>query len=115
MTLAPDISYDDFAKVELRVGKIVRCEDFPEAKKPAFKVWADFGGTIGIKQTSAQITVHYTPENLIGKQIVGCLNLGSKKIAGFTSEFLLTGFPDENGAVVLTMPDKSVAIGGKLF
>ncbi len=84
-------------------------------RKSAFKIWADFGPEIGIKQTSAQITVHYTPENLIGRQIVGCLNLGSRKIGPFTSEFLCTGFPDEQGAVVLISPDKPVPNGAKLF
>ena len=109
------ISYDHFASVDLRVGTIVRVEPFPKARKPAYKVWADFGSEIGLRQTSVQITVHYTPETLIGKQIVGCLNLGDKNIAGFISNFLCTGFPDENGAVVLISPDKAVPNGGKLF
>jgi tRNA-binding protein len=109
-----DIGFDEFLAVELRVGTVVNAEAFPEARKPAIKIWADFG-EFGIKQTSAQLTVHYAPEGLIGKQIVGCLNLGKKKIAGFNSEFLCTGFPDENGAVVLIAPDKPVPNGGKLF
>lgn len=109
------VSYDEFAVVELRVGTVVRAEAFPKARKPAYKVWADFGPDISVKQTSAQITVHYTPEALIGKQIVGVLNLGSKNIGGFTSEFLCTGFPDAAGAVVLTTPDKPVPNGAKLF
>ncbi len=109
------ITYEEFSVVELRVGTVVRAETFPEARKPALKIWADFGPDFGIKQTSAQVTVHYTPESLIGKQVVGCLNLGVKKIAGFASEFLCTGFPDAEGAVVLISPDKPVPNGAKLF
>jgi tRNA-binding protein len=101
--------------VELRVGTITRVEIFPKARKPAYKIWADFGGEFGIRQTSAQITIHYQPEALIGRQILGCLNLGEKNIAGFISNFLCTGFPDENGEVVLISPDKKVPNGGKLF
>jgi tRNA-binding protein len=108
------ISYAQFEAVELRVGSVVRAEAFPEARQPAYKLWVDFGA-LGIKQTSAQITVHYQPEQLVGKQIIGCLNLGNKKIAGFTSEFLCTGFPDAAGAVVLIAPDQPVPNGAKLF
>ncbi len=88
------ITYEEFDRVELRCGSIVKVEEFPRAKKPAFKVWADFGPEIGTLQTSAQITKHYTLETLMGKQIVGCVNLGEKNIAGFLSQFLLVGFPD---------------------
>ena len=109
------ISYDEFEKVDLRSGTIIKVEEFPRAKKPAYKVWADFGPEIGIKQTSAQVTAHYTPESLIGKQIAGCINLGEKNIAGFTSEFLLVGFPDENGAICLITVTPSVPNGKKLF
>ena len=109
------IPYDVFESVELRVGTVIRAEPFPKARKPAYKLWVDFGPDIGLRQTSAQITVHYKPESLIGKQVVGCLNLGEKNIAGFVSNFLCTGFPDENGAVVLISPDKPVPNGGKLF
>lgn len=109
-----EITYDEFSKVDLRVGTIVKAELFPEARKPALKVWVDFGPEIGIKQTSAQITVHYTPENLIGKQVIGCVNLGTKKIAGFNSEFLLTGFSASDESIVLVSPDKTVPNGGKL-
>jgi tRNA-binding protein len=109
------ISYEQFAQVELCSGTIIKVEPFERAKKPAYKVWADFGPVIGIKQTSAQVTVHYTPEQLIGKQIVGCVNLGTKNIAGFNSEFLLVGFPDEQGAVCLVTVLPSVANGQKLF
>lgn len=109
------IPFDQFKAVELRVGTVTKAETFEKARKPAYKIWVDFGPEIGVKQTSAQITVHYTPEQLIGKQVVGCLNLGSKNIGGFTSEFLCTGFPDMAGAVVLIAPDKPVSNGAKLF
>jgi len=109
------ISYDEFEKVDFRSGTIVKAEIFPRTKKPAYKVWVDFGDEIGVKQTSAQITVHYTPESLIGKQVVGCVNLGEKNIAGFTSEFLLVGFPDTNHATCLVTVDPTVPNGKKLF
>ena len=109
------INFEQFEAVELRVGTVVRAEPFPKARKPAYKVWVDFGETIGIKQTSAQITAHYTPESLIGKQVVGCLNLGEKNIGGFISNFLCTGFADENGGIVLISPERKVPNGGKLF
>ena len=110
-----EIAYDQFAAVELRVGTVVKAEAFPKARKPAYKLWVDFGAEFGVRQTSAQITVHYTPEQLVGRQVVGCLNLGTKNIGGFTSEFLCTGFPDSDGAVVLIAPDKPVLNGAKLF
>jgi tRNA-binding protein len=109
------ISYEEFDKVDLRSGTVTKVEPFPRAKKPAYKVWVDFGGEIGVKQTSAQITVHYTPESLVGRQVVGCVNLGEKNIAGFTSEFLLVGFPDNNGAICLITADPVVPNGKKLF
>jgi tRNA-binding protein len=109
------ISYAEFEQVELRSGTIIKAEPFSRAKKPAYKVWVDFGAEIGVKQTSAQITVHYTPESLIGKQVVGCINLGEKNIAGFTSEFLLVGFPDSSGAICLVTVDPAVPNGGKMF
>jgi tRNA-binding protein len=109
------ITWDQFSAVELRAGTVVDAKPFPKARKPALKVWVDFGPDLGVLKTSAQITVHYTPEALIGKRVMGCVNLGRKNIAGFESEFLLTGFPDENGAVVLACPDKNVPNGGKLF
>jgi tRNA-binding protein len=109
------ISYEEFEKVDLRSGTVVKVEEFPRAKKPAYKVWVDFGFDIGIKQTSAQITTHYTPEALIGRQVVGCVNLGTKNIGGFTSEFLLVGFPDENKSVCLITVDPRVTNGEKLF
>lgn len=115
LNIKPIISYDDFEKIDLRSGTIIKTEPFLKAKKPAYKIWADFGSDIGILQTSAQVTVHYAPANLIGKQIVGCVNLGIKNIAGFNSEFLLVGFADEQNAVCLVVVDKPVPNGKKLF
>lgn len=108
------ITYEDFVKVDLRSGMIVKVEEFPRAKKPAYKIWADFGSEIGILQTSAQVTVHYTPESLMGRSIVGCVNLGEKNIAGFLSQFLLVGFADEEGAICLITIDPIVPNGKKL-
>lgn len=108
------ISYEDFEKVDLRSGTIVRVEEFPRAKKPAYKVWADFGADIGVLQTSAQITAHYSPETLVGKRIVGCVNLGEKNIAGFTSQFLLVGFSDQDGNICLITMDPAVPNGRKM-
>lgn len=109
------ISYDEFEKVDFRSGTVVKVEEFPRAKKPAYKVWVDFGPEFGVKQTSAQVTVHYTPESLVGRPVVGCVNLGEKNIAGFTSEFLLVGFPDSNGAICLLTVDPVAPNGKKLF
>ena len=108
------INYDEIEKVDLRSGTIVKVEEFPRAKKPAFKVWVDFGAEIGILQTSAQVTVHYTPETLLGRYIIGCVNLGEKNIAGFTSQFLLVGFSDANGAICLATMNPPVENGQKL-
>jgi tRNA-binding protein len=109
------ISYSDFEKVDLRSGTIIKAEPFSRAKKPAYKIWVDFGSEIGIRQTSAQVTQHYTTESLIGRQVAGCVNLGEKNIAGFTSQFLLVGFPDEAGHVCLITVDPAVPNGKKLF
>lgn len=108
------ITYEDFVAVDLRSGTVVKVEEFPKAKKPAYKVWVDFGPEIGIKQTSAQVTVHYTPESLLGRSVMGCVNLGTKNIAGFVSEFLLVGFSDEQGAIALVTADPKVPNGQKL-
>ncbi|MCX7121368.1 MAG: tRNA-binding protein [Gammaproteobacteria bacterium] len=108
------ISYDDFQKVNLRSGTIIKAEIFPKAKKPAYKIWADFGSDIGVLQTSAQVTHHYTPESLVGKIIVGCVNLGEKNIAGFVSQFLLLGFSDVNGDICLITTDPKVPNGNKM-
>ncbi|KTD48892.1 chaperonin CsaA [Legionella rubrilucens] len=108
------ISYDEFAKVDLRSGTVIRVEPFPRAQKPAYKVWVDFGPQLGVLQTSAQVTVHYTPETLMGRTVIGCVNLGEKNIAGFTSQFLLVGFSDVQGAICLATVDKPVPDGQKL-
>ena len=109
-----EISWSDFEKVELRVGTIVEVDDFPQAKKPAYKLTVDFGD-FGIKQSSAQLTVHYSKQDLVGKQILAVLNFPKKQIANFFSECLTTGVPDELGAVVLLSPDKKVPNGSRLF
>lgn len=108
------ISWDDFEKVDLRVATILDVQDFPKAKKPAYQLKLDFGDEIGILQSSAQITVHYSKEELIGKQVVAVVNFPKKQIANFFSECLVTGFPDENGDIVLTSVDKKLPNGSKL-
>lgn len=108
------ISFEEFNQVDIRSGRIVKVEEFPRAKKPAFKIWADFGSEIGILQTSAQVTIHYTPESLMNRNIAGCINLGEKNIAGFLSQFLLLGFSDENGATCLISPEPNAPNGQKL-
>jgi tRNA-binding protein len=107
------ISWSDFEKVELRVGTIVQVEDFPRARKPAYKVWADFG-ELGVRKSSAQITKLYTKEELIGRQIIGVINFPPKQIADFLSEFLITGFVLDNGEVVFAQPEREVPNGSKL-
>ena len=108
------ISWQDFEKVELRVGTIVEVADFPEARKPAYKVKVDFGPDLGVKQTSAQITTLYSKEELLGRQIVGVVNFPAKQIGPVRSEFLLTGFHREDGAVVIAVPEQPVPNGAKL-
>jgi tRNA-binding protein len=108
------ISWSDFAQVELRVGTIVEVKDFPEARVPAYKVKADFGPQIGVKKSSAQVTALYSREELLGRQIVGVINFPPKQIGPFRSEFLLTGFYREDGAVVLAIPEREVPNGVKL-
>ncbi len=110
----PMITYDEFAKVDLRSGTIVKAEVFTRARKPAFKVWVDFGPELGVLQTSAQVTVHYTTASLIGRSVIGCVNLGEKNIAGFTSQFLLVGFSDSTGAICLATTSPAPDNGQKL-
>ncbi len=109
------ITYEDFEKVDIRIGEIVSIEDFPEARKPAYKLTIDFGPEIGIKKSSVQITKHYTKEELVGKQVIGVVNFPPKQIGPFVSEVLTLGLPDENGDVVLLMPTKKVPLGKKMF
>lgn len=109
------ISYDDFEKVDIRVGTIVGVEPFPEARKPAFKLKIDFGDVIGVKKSSAQITKHYTAEMLMGRQVAAVVNFPPRQIGPFMSEVLTLGFPDAEGGVVLIGPSLAVPKGGKLF
>ena len=109
-----DITYDDFAKVDIRSGTVVKSETFPRAKKPAYKIWVDFGPEIGVLQTSAQVTVNYPPETIVGKQVVGVVNIGKRNIAGFESQFLIVGFEDEKGAICLITVDPKVPNGKRM-
>ena len=110
-----EISFDDFLKVDIRVGTIVRVEAFPEARSPSYKLIVDFGPDIGERKTAAQITEHYTLEDLVGKQVAAVINFPKKQIGKFMSEILVLGFPDNAGAVVLVEPNRKVANGGRLF
>ena len=110
-----EIDFDDFQRVDMRVGTVVDAQPFPEARRPAIKLWVDFGESIGVRKTSAQLTVHYTPEELVGRQVLAVLNFPPKQIGKFMSEILVLGLPDADGAVVLLTIDKPVPNGGKLF
>ncbi|GJL94499.1 MAG: tRNA-binding protein [Hyphococcus sp.] len=109
-----EIPFDDFLKVDIRAGTIVDAQDFPKARNPAWKVWVDFGPEIGIKKSSAQITVHYKREELIGKQVAAVVNFPPRQIADFMSEVLVLGFSDEEGAIVLLQPERAVPNGGRM-
>ena len=109
------ITYDDFQKVDIRVGRITRAEPYPEARKPAVKLWVDFGGDLGEKRSSAQITRHYAPEALIGRQVLAVVNFPPRQIGKVLSEVLVLGLPDAEGEVVLIGPDSVVPLGGRLF
>jgi tRNA-binding protein len=109
------IAWADFERVEIRVGTVQRAEPFPEARKPAMKLWVDFGAPHGVKKTSAKVTVHYTPEALLGRQVLGVLNFPPRQVGKFMSEFLVLGLPDADGAVVLLRPDLQVPDGGRMF
>ena len=113
--MADKITFDDFAKVDIRAGRVVRAEPFPEARKPALKLWIDFGPELGEKKTSAQITDNYTPEALIGRLVVGVVNFPPKQIGPLMSECLITGFHDADGAVRLCVPDGDIAPGTRLL
>lgn len=110
-----EISFDDFLKVDIRVGRIVKAEPFPEARKPAIKLSIDFGGEIGVRKSSAQITAHYKVDELVGKQVLAVVNFPPRQIGPVRSEVLVLGLPDENGAVVLISPDKDVPEGGQML
>lgn len=110
-----DLSFEDFLKVDIRVGEIIRAEPYPEARKPAFKMWIDFGPEIGERKTSAQITTHYDIDTLPGRKVMGVVNFPPKQIGKFMSECLVLGVPDADGEVVLLKPDKDVPIGGRMY
>jgi tRNA-binding protein len=112
---AAPISYDDFIKVDIRVGTIVDAEPYPEARKPSLKLRIDFGPAIGVKRSAAQITVHYKPAELVGRQVAAVVNFPPRQIGKFMSEVLALGFPDSDGAVVLVAPTLAVPNGGRLF
>lgn len=110
-----EITFDDFLKVDVRCGVVVRAEPYPEARKPAIKLWVDFGADIGEKKSSAQITKHYSPETVIGQKVMAVVNFPPRQIGKFMSEVLVLGVPDDEGEVVLITPDKDVPIGGRLY
>jgi len=112
--VADPISFDDFLKVDIRVGKVLRAEPYPEARKPAIKMWIDFGSELGEKKTSAQVTAHYSPETLVGKQVLAVVNFPPRQIGRFMSEVLVLGLSDSDGGIVLLSPDQEVPIGGRM-
>ena len=109
-----EITFDDFLKVDIRVGTVTRAEPYPEARKPAIKLWVDFGDEIGERKSSAQITKHYDPESLIGKQVMAVVNFPPRQIGKFMSEILVLGLPDAEGEIVLIGPDHPVPSGGRM-
>jgi tRNA-binding protein len=111
----PEISWEDFEKVDVRVGTVLEAEPFPEARKPSIKLMVDFGPEVGTRKTSAQLTAHYEPGGLVGRQVVAVVNFPPKRIAGFKSETLVLGVPDGSGEVVLLSPDHEVPPGGRMF
>ena len=112
--MANEISFDDFLAVDIRVGTIVDVQEFPKARNPAWKLWIDFGETIGIKKSSAQITIHYTREDLIGRQVMGVVNFPPRQIADFMSQVLTLGFADDKGDIVLIGPERPVPNGERM-
>lgn len=109
------IEYNDFEKVDIRVGRIVEVQDFPEARKPAYKLWVDFGPDLGIKKTSAQVTQNYNHKDLEGRLVAAVVNFPPRQIGKYMSEILVLGFPDSQGNVTLISPDKDVPLGGRLY
>ena len=112
--MSDEISFDEFLKVDIRVGTVVRAEPFPEARKPAIKLWIDFGPDLGEKKSSAQITKHYTVENLPGMQVMAVVNFPPRQIGPMKSEVLVLGVSDEEGGIVLLRPDQDVPVGGRM-
>ena len=112
--MADEITFDDFLKVDIRVGHVTRAEPYPEARKPAIKMWIDFGPEIGEKKTSAQVTAHYTPEALIGRQVMAVVNFPPRQIGRFMSEVLVLGLSDSQGDIVLLRPDRDVPVGERM-
>ena len=115
MAIAPPITFPDFDRVDIRVGRVLRAEDFPEARKPAYKLVIDFGPEIGTRKSSAQLTKRYSREELEGRLVVAVVNFPPRQIGPFMSEVLTLGVPDEDGNVVLLVPDKNVPVGGRMF
>ena len=115
MPIAPPIAFPDFDRVDIRVGRILHAEDFPEARKPAYKLVIDFGPEIGTRKSSAQLTSRYSREELEGRLVLAVVNFPPRQIGPFMSEVLTLGVPDEEGAVVLLVPDKNVPLGGRMF
>jgi tRNA-binding protein len=113
--MADAITFEDFQQVDIRVGTVVDAQPFPEARKPAIKLWVDFGGALGVRKSSAQITKHYTSDRLIGRQVMAVVNFPPRQIGAFMSEVLVLGVPDDAGEVVLLRPDLKVSDGGRMF
>jgi len=112
---APEITIDDFLKVDIRIGRIVDVQEFPEARRPAYKLWVDFGDPIGVRKSSAQVTLNYTMDELKGRQVAAVVNFPPRQVGPFMSEILVLGFPDDKGAVTLFSPDKDVPLGARLY
>jgi tRNA-binding protein len=114
-SMADELSFDEFQRVEIRVGTVVDAQPFPEARKPSIKLWVEFGGALGVRKSSAQVTKHYSPDRLIGRQVVAVVNFPPRQIGPFMSEVLVLGVPDEAGEVVLLRPDLKVPDGGRMY
>lgn len=113
--VAEALSFDDFLKVDIRVGQVLRAEPYPEARKPAIKMWIDFGPDVGERRTSAQVTSHYTIDSLVGRRVLAVVNFPPKQIGKFMSECLVLGVPDATGEVILVAPDQAVPVGGRMY